>query len=86
MEKNTKYHTDVTVHKSNRGNIDTPNSNTYPLTFPAWYTHFNNKHCRVESALWTQSSPLSEISTCEQNTNLHTQRYNLEHYTLYIEF
>ena len=43
-----KQHTDRSGKKSNRksverGKIDTPNTNTGPLTFMASYMHFNQK-------------------------------------------
>ena len=46
--KSNKYHTDRTGKKSNRksverGKINTPNTNTGPLTFMASYMHFNQK-------------------------------------------
>jgi hypothetical protein len=46
--KEKKYDTVGTHPKSNRkmvekGKILTPNTNTSPLTFLAWYRHFNKK-------------------------------------------
>jgi hypothetical protein len=46
--KNKKYHTVGTISKSNikivdRSKIDTTNTNTRPLTFLAWYGHFNKR-------------------------------------------
>ena len=43
-----KYHTVQTVPQSNikrieRGKIATPETNAWPLTFLAWYRHFNKK-------------------------------------------
>jgi len=46
--KNKEYHTVGTIPKSNiniveRGKFDTLNTNTWPLTFLAWYRYFNKK-------------------------------------------
>ena len=53
-----KYHTVRTVIKFNRNiveiiQIGTPNTNTWPLTFLAWYRHLK-KSGRVKLVLWTQ--------------------------------
>ena len=38
-----------------RGRNDTPNTNTWPLTFFAWYVHFNKKkNGRVIVVLWVK--------------------------------
>jgi hypothetical protein len=47
--KNKNYHCVGTILKSNiktlveKGKIETPNTNTWPFTFLAWYRHFNKK-------------------------------------------